>query len=254
MHRPGRPRPAATARHGGRRTRRGVAAALTLAFLATLAPAAGASSIDRGSTRQFITAASTAQAATVAAHSRSARSVDALIAHVMAGCPRAGVPGASPDTPAQARTRIALFSEATDDLALAEFAPIRSSLAAYAHRLAALRWTDPRIGRAIAVAVRQGRLTLALVQSDLCADFATATASGFVTIPADTYVFLRAADAALRATRSNTSLLKLMLAYTTADEAGATRRLARLQQRVHTVYGRIGDAGLHRLHSALYGP
>jgi hypothetical protein len=62
--------------------------------------------------------------------------------------------------------------------------------------------------------VRQGRLTSALGRSDLRADFATATASGFATIPAGTYV-ARAA--------------------------------------VHIVYGRIGDAGLHRLRSALYG-
>jgi hypothetical protein len=101
--------------------------------------------------------------------------------------------------------------------------------------------------------VRQDELLGALRPSNLCADFATGAAGGFAAIPAATGAFLRAADPALRATRSNTSLLELMRPYVTPDEAAATRRVSRLQREAHRLYGGIGTAGLKALNTALYG-
>ena len=63
---------------------------------------------------------------------------------------------------------------------------MRAPLAAFAHRLASLRFTSPTLSRVIASEVRQAELSLAARPSDLCADIAAAAAGGFASIPAAT--------------------------------------------------------------------
>jgi hypothetical protein len=229
-------------------------AVLAVAALLGGAGPAGATSLDRRSTARFIAASVATLKAAVAGTGRSRSVVDALATRVVAQCPGSLPAPGGPESTAVARVRAALNKEVGVELGLAELTPIRPAFVSFARRVGRLRWTVPAINRAVTASLRSGRLALSLVPPDLCGDIAAAAASGFTTLPAETYAFLRGADASLlRPGPAFTGLLALMKPFTGPAQAQAVRHLDRLQRRLDALLGGPSRAAYDRLERALTG-
>ena len=103
-----------------------------------------------------------------------------------------------------------------------------------------LRWSDPRLRRAVGRYVAELRAELALKAPDLCEDLRAWAASGFQTAPADAVRADREADAASSDPEGVPQ--RLFAPYTRPDERAMLRRTKRLEGELE---GEVLKIGIH---------
>jgi len=158
-------------------------ASISLAALAVLpAPALGAGG-DRAATASYVRAN---YALVAAAHSRQGAAeaaLQSLLARVRSECPRL-VTG-SPQNEASEK----LTAELIGSMHLVALAPLSSTIASFARSVARLRWSNPKLTRAVQSYARellaQSRLTI----PDFCGELRTWKSSGYAALPAATLPF-----------------------------------------------------------------
>jgi hypothetical protein len=216
-------------------------AGVIVAVFVAWAGVAAAESENVSSTSAFIAAATQMESRAVALDGREKAAADALIEHVRSGCPSAIPAQNRTGTPAQQRVWMAFYYEAVIELVLADARPLRSSVRRSSATISRLRWSDKTLDTAVRDLVRESRATLSLRPPDLCQQAATASASGFETVPIQTRSFLhRAARAMPDSAPTLYGLARRMRRYLPAKNSEAFNHL----RTVNTREGRLLSARL----------
>jgi hypothetical protein len=116
--------------------------------------------------------------------------VNSALAQIKQECPHSVPDALLQGTQAQRAVWMALFTEAADDLALAEVQPLDDATATEARELDRLHFSKRAVNRDLRQFSHALRLSLTVAPSDLCADVKAAAAGGFRTVPAPTTAFV----------------------------------------------------------------
>jgi hypothetical protein len=226
---------------------------LVVGIVTASAATAAATSQDAASTRAFIKSETSFVTAFVTRHASEEAVADALVNHISVSCPGALAADPQDGDRAQQHTYGGFQMEASAELALAEFAPLRTAAARSIREDERLRWSDPAIDRAIAGEVRRARVTLALKPPDLCAEAKASAATRFTKLPSASTRFLKVAAIAFGGNFSAVDLVRLMRGYAPKDVNVAIKRLTDLQDRADRLNSKFVSKVYPRMTLALFG-
>ena len=203
---------------------------IAMTFMVSAATAT-ATSQNVASTHGYIKTETAYARAFVTRHSREVAALNQLVKHVAVSCPKVLAGDVGNSGLQQRRTLQEFVTESSLELALAEVAPVRTTITRANRVEERLRWSDPAIHRAIVKNARQERKVLRLKAPDLCVQGRMSAATGFANLPQASVRFLKAAGAALKGDSTRTDPLRLMKRYAPNDVAAATKQIAGLGKR-----------------------
>ena len=234
--------------------RRRVRCAAVGLALVLCAPAAAATPRDAASTHVFLTAAARLLHVTIAHRKQEAASANAVIAHVDSACPHAIPATVRTGTPGQQTTAQVFAIASEGEIILAEIRPLRAAYSSFSHAVAHLQWSEQRLNRQVAVAVRQALAVARIGRIDLCREAGLARASNFQQAPPGLRAFVRRFVAATSSPSPTvTELEQLMKPLAGPGDAGLIEQVHQLQVRVNRSITHLTLGAVPKLVRALFG-
>jgi len=209
----------------------------TLVFVSVLlvmsATPASADSVDRASSRAFISDAVALDRTLIIHHTEMEAGTSAFVSQIASACPGALVNDPIVDgTKAQGNTFKTLITEADFELSLAALDPVRPLTTAFTLELAKLRWSSPKISRAVAAEREALDAVFALEPPNFCADASASAASQFANVPSDASQFVAAFQAIPQNEQGGLlQIAKMMKPFLTTGQLTGLTRLKNLQAR-----------------------
>lgn len=223
------------------------------AVLAMSAAPASAESVDRASSTAFIADVITLDATLIIHHTERRAAANAFVNRIATTCPDALANVPRNETAAQARTVATLYSESEFELGLADLDAGRAPGMAFVRELGQLRWSSPRISRAVAAGRDELVELFALEPPDFCADVSASAADTFASVPSDTARFLKSFEATQKAQGEAAQIPKMIRPFMADDQLKSLTRMKKLEAREEAVSNADINPAQKRLERILSG-
>jgi hypothetical protein len=204
--------------------------------LAVAPPAALATSGDAAATRALARATDTFVRAASPDVPKGLAAVRSYANQIVAQCPRAAV-GSS-----QGYDSEQLDNEVVGAMTVVGYRTAAAPIAAFAHAVEGLRWSDRRLTRALRTYVRKLEGLSTLASPNLCGDVEGWAAGGYKTLTAGTIQFDRSYSAVDIEAEEVPLIIRLVAPYKTPGEAAVFHRVERLE-------GQLAEAEAHAVES-----
>jgi len=203
-----------------------------LVLVMSAAPAS-AESVDRTSSRVFLSDAIALDRTLIIHRTERQAAANAFVNQIAPTCPDALVNDPIVGgTQAQGRTFETLDLEANIELNLAALDPVRSRATALVHELANLRWSRPKISRAVAAYRAALSAVLALEPPNFCADASASAANQFASAPSEASQFVQGFMAVPRSAHGGlVQIAEMMRPLLATNQQTSLTRLKNLQAR-----------------------
>ncbi len=221
--------------------------------LAMSAAPASAESGDRASSTAFIADVITLDRTLIIHHTARREAVNAFVNRIASSCPNALANVLQNETAAQAVTVATLYSESEFELGLADLDAGRAPGMAFVRELGQLRWSRPRISRAVAAGRDELVELFALEPPDFCADVSASAAAKFASVPSDTVRFLKSFEATQKAQGEAAQIPKMIRPFLAGDQLKSLTRLKKLEAREEAVSNADISPAQKRLERILSG-
>ena len=205
------------------------------AVLAMSAAPASAESVDRASSTAFIADVITLDRTLIIHHTERRAAANAFVNRIASTCPDVLANVLRNETAAQASTVATLYYESEFELGLAYLDAGRAPVMAFVRELGQLRWSRPKIARAVAAGREELLELFALEPPDFCADVSASVASKFASVPSDASRFLEAFKATQKAQGKAAQVPNMIRPFLTGNQLKSLTRLKKLEAREEVV-------------------
>jgi hypothetical protein len=195
-------------------------------------PAALAKSADVAATQALARATNTLVSAAGPDIPKGLAAVKSFAYQVAAQCP--GVAARSP----QDHDSEQLDNEVIGTMTVVGYRTAAAPIAAFAHAVEGLHWSNPRLTRAVRTFARKLKGLSTLAVPNLCTDVGGWVSSGYTTLPPSTVQFDRSYSAVDVEAEETPLIIRLAMPYATPGDFSVLRRVERLE-------AQLGEAEAH---------